>query len=468
MTAIRTTRQTLVFTENSLHSIQYVGPPYTFGTALLGTNIRIAGPNCAISVNDQVFWMGQDNFYRYDGRIQPIPCSVRQYVFGDMNRNQSFKFHSGSLSSNSEVWWYYCSGASSEIDRYVVYNYLENTWYYGTLTRTAWNDRASGSRLYPQAPGTDGVLYNHEFGLNDGSVSPAVAVNAYVQSADFDIGDGQQFMLVNRVLPDLNFASSTATNPNVSFVMNARNYSGQALGQRTRQTLTNNPMLTTAASSLVQVSLPNHTLSAGDYVTITGATAFDGLTSAQLNNRFKVSSVPSIAISSFTTSTATPTSVRITTPVASTVRFVGEFIEISGAQGFDGVSAAQLNQRVQIITVIDDNNFVVTIPGITPDTGGITGGGPNATFGLGVFFVDTGGVPTLGGITGGGASVVVEYELSGDAVRGSVISGIDNYTDQVFLRLRGRQINLKVESNDVGVDWRLGAPRLDMRPDGRR
>ena len=152
VSAIRTTRQILVFTENSLHSVQFIGPPFTFGTAILGTNVRIAGPNTGISVNDLVFWMGQENFYVYDGRINPIPCSVRQYVFDDMNRNQSFKFFAGSLSSNSEVWWFYCSGSSSEIDRYVIYNYLEQVWYYGTLARTAWNDRASGSRLFPQAP----------------------------------------------------------------------------------------------------------------------------------------------------------------------------------------------------------------------------------------------------------------------------------------------------------------------------
>ena len=217
-----------MFTENSLHSVQFVGAPFTFGAAIIGTNVRIAGPNTAIAVNDVVFWMGQENFYLYDGRINPIPCSVRQYVFDDINRNQSFKFFAGSLSSNSEVWWYYCSKNSSEIDRYVIYNYLEKTWYYGTLARTAWNDRASGSRLFPQAPGTDGVLYNHENGLDDGSVNPPAAVNAFVQSADFDIGDGQQFMLINRVIPDLNFSDSDAAAPQVTFTMGARNYNGSA------------------------------------------------------------------------------------------------------------------------------------------------------------------------------------------------------------------------------------------------
>lgn len=472
VTAIRTTRQFLVFTENSLHSVQFIGAPFTFGTALLGTNVRIAGPNCGIAVNDSVFWMGQDNFYVYDGRIQPIPCSVRQYVFDDMNRNQSFKFHSGSLSSNSEVWWFYCSANSDEIDRYVVYNYLEQVWYYGTLVRTAWNDRASGSRLYPQAPGPDSggknVLYNHEFGLDDGSFSPKQAINTYIQSADFDIGDGQQFMLVNRLLPDLNFGTSTATDPEVSFIMNARNYSGNEKGQRVRTTLGADPFLTTAANTRIRVSLPNNTLSVGDYVTITGATGFDGLTVGRLNQRFKVLSIPKLGITSLTTSTATPTSVRVTTSSASTSRVVGEFVEISGALGFDGVTAPQLNQRVQIISVIDSLNFVVTIPGITPTTGGISGGGTGMSFGFGTFFIDVGALPTTGGVSGGGSAVQIEFETSGQVVRTSVVSGVGNYTEQVFMRLRGRQVNLKVESSDLGVSWRLGAPRLDARPDGRR
>ena len=223
--------------------------------------------------------MGQENFYAYDGRINPIPCSVRQYVFDDINRNQSFKYFAGSLSSNSEVWWYYCSANSEEIDRYVVYNYLEKTWYYGTLIRTAWNDRASGSRLFPQAAGKDGILYNHENGLDDGSVNPPVAINAYIQSSDFDIGDGQQFMLVNRVLPDINFSSSTATNPNVSFVMNSRNYSGNARGTVKTITLNSNPLTTDAASSgVITIKVPNYVAKVGDYVTLSGATTFDSLT----------------------------------------------------------------------------------------------------------------------------------------------------------------------------------------------
>lgn len=238
ITAVRTSRQFLVWTDHSLHSIQYVGAPYTFGTALLADNIRIASPNAAISVNDLVFWMGQENFYIYDGRVTPIPCSVRDYVFSDLNRNQSFKIHAGSLASQSEIWWFYCSASSDEIDRYVVFNYAEQVWHYGSMVRTAWNDRAAGTRSYPQATGTDGYLYDHEFGFDDGSVNPAVAIDAYVQSSDFDIGDGDQFMLIRRVLPDLTFNGSEAASPAAVFTMSSRDFSGDPYTESPSGTVT--------------------------------------------------------------------------------------------------------------------------------------------------------------------------------------------------------------------------------------
>jgi len=242
VTAVRTSRQFLIWTDSSLHTLQFLGPPFTFGTALIGDNVRVAGPNAVISVNDQVFWMGQENFYAYDGRIVPIPCSVRDYVFSDLNRNQSFKIYAGSLASQNEVWWFYPSASSDECDRYVIFNYGEKVWYYGTLARTAWNDRGTGQRSFPQAVGTDGYIYNHEDGLDDGSVDPAVAVNSYITSSDFDIGDGEQFMLVRRILPDLSFRSSTAANPEVDFTVIAKNFSGntsedQETGTVVRQTL---------------------------------------------------------------------------------------------------------------------------------------------------------------------------------------------------------------------------------------
>jgi len=226
ITAIQTSRQILVFTDQSLYSMQFIGAPFTFGISLLGDNIRISGPNTALAVNDIVFWMGQENFYAYDGRIQVLPCSVRDYVFSDMNNQQSFKFHAGSIGSQTEIWWFYCSASSSEIDRYVVYNYGQQLWYYGTLVRTAWNDRASGLRSFPQATGADLYLYDHENGLDDFSTGSAVAINAFIESSDFDIGDGQQFMLVSRILPDLSFSGSSATNPATLFTVRGRDFGG--------------------------------------------------------------------------------------------------------------------------------------------------------------------------------------------------------------------------------------------------
>ena len=226
ITAVQTSRQILVYTDQSLYSMQFLGPPFTFGVSMLADNIRIAGPNTAIAVNDVVFWMGQENFYLYDGRTQAIPCSVRDYVFNDMNNQQSFKFHAGSIGSQTEIWWFYCSSSATEIDRYVVYNYGQQVWYYGTLVRTTWNDRASGLRSFPQATGTDFYLYDHENGLDDFSTGSRVAINAFVESSDFDIGDGQQFMLLNRILPDLSFNGSTAAKPAALFTIRSRDFGG--------------------------------------------------------------------------------------------------------------------------------------------------------------------------------------------------------------------------------------------------
>ena len=145
----------------------------------------------------------------------------------------------------------------------------------------------------------------------------------------------------------------------------------------------------------------------------------------------------------------------------------GDFVELEGAQAIDGITAAQINQRLQIVAVPTANTFTVNTGGAAL-VGSVPGGGAVMSYKLGTFTVETKGAATVGSVTGGGASVTITFETSGDAVRTAIVNGSDNYTDQMFVRLRGRQMNLKVESNDVGVDWRLGAPRLDMRPDGRR
>lgn len=218
-----TRQQILVFTDTSLHAMQYLGPPFTFGVSLISENTSIQGPNAAVAVDDMVFWMGQTEFYAYGGSVQRLPCSVRSYVFDDFNFDQGDKVFAGLNSSHSEVWWFYPSSNSANVDRYVVYNYLEKLWYYGTMARSAWADR--GAFENPIAAGLDGYLYEHEVGFDDGSTSPSTAIASFIQSSPLDIGDGENFSLVRRVFPDIVFDASTASNPSADVTMSVRNIS---------------------------------------------------------------------------------------------------------------------------------------------------------------------------------------------------------------------------------------------------
>jgi len=224
VTAIETRQQILIFTDTSLHVMQYLGPPFTFGINMISENVTIASPNSAIAIEDNVFWMGNNEFYNYGGAVQKLPCTVRDYVFSDFNQNQSEKVFAASNTSFSEVWWYYPSANSENVDRYVVYNYQQNIWYYGTLARSAWMDR--GVEQNPIAAGLDGYLYTHENGFDDGSQNPATAISAYIESSQFDIGDGNNFSFVSRIIPDVTFRDSTASSPSVTFTMKARNFPG--------------------------------------------------------------------------------------------------------------------------------------------------------------------------------------------------------------------------------------------------
>jgi len=223
---VQTRKEILVWTDRSLHSVQYTGAPYYFGQALIADNVRISGPNSVYSVNDTVYWMGTENFYMYNGRVQVMPCSVRSYVFDDLNKEQIQKIYCGALTTNHQIWWFYPSRGQTENNRYVIYNYLENVWYIGTLSRTAFLDASSTTRIYPQGVGGDKYLYAHERGLDDGSTDPASGINAYIESSDFDIGEGDRFMLTQRLIPDLTFAGSTAITPNADFKVKARNFPG--------------------------------------------------------------------------------------------------------------------------------------------------------------------------------------------------------------------------------------------------
>ena len=236
VTALETRQQILVFTDASLHVMQYLGPPFTFGINMISENVTIASPNSAIAIEDNVFWMGNNEFYTYGGAVQKLPCTVRDYVFSDFNQNQSEKVFAASNTSFSEVWWYYPSANSDNVDRYVVYNYQQNIWYYGTLARGAWIDR--GVEQNPIAAGLDGYLYTHENGFDDGSQNPATAISAYIESSQFDIGDGNNFSFVSRIIPDVTFRDSTVSSPSVTFTMKARNFPGGNYLQEDDSTVT--------------------------------------------------------------------------------------------------------------------------------------------------------------------------------------------------------------------------------------
>ena len=209
ITTVQTRQEIVVFTDSSVYSLQYLGPPYVWAPQLLGDNISIAGPNAAVIASGIVYWMGVDKFYAYDGRVQTLNCDLRRYVFQDFDQTQSQQVTCGTNEGFNEVWWFYPSSGSTENDKYVVYNYFEKVWYYGTLGRTAWLD--SGLRSYPIAATYSNNLVNHEEGLNDNQTATTTAIDAYISSSEFDIGDGHNFGFVWRVLPDLTFENSVAS-----------------------------------------------------------------------------------------------------------------------------------------------------------------------------------------------------------------------------------------------------------------
>ena len=214
ITTVQTRQEIVVFTDSAVYSLQYLGPPFVWAPQLLGDNVSIMSPNSAVVASGIVYWMGVDKFYSYDGRVQTLNCDLRRFVFSDLNQEQSLQVFSGTNEGFNEVWWFYCSTNSTAIDKYVIYNYVEKIWYYGTMSRTAWLD--SGLQSYPIAanyfPNTlTGNLINHETGLNDDTTGTAVAIDAYISSSEFDIGDGHNFGFVWRVLPDLTFENAENT-----------------------------------------------------------------------------------------------------------------------------------------------------------------------------------------------------------------------------------------------------------------
>lgn len=232
-----TRQEILVWTDSAIYSMQYLGPPYVWGFQILMDNISIISPNSAITINNVTYWMGVDKFYMYSGRVETLPCALWQYIFDDINKDQGWQVTVGGNEGYNEVWWFYCSTNQTVIDKYVIYNYLERVWYYGTLNRTSWLD--SGIRPNPMGTfinGADdvgnptGTVVYHEIGNDDASTATTLPISAYVQSSDFDIGDGHNFGLVWRILPDVNFTGSSVNQPSVVMTLQPRYNSGSAYG----------------------------------------------------------------------------------------------------------------------------------------------------------------------------------------------------------------------------------------------
>ena len=223
--AVETRQQTLVLTDKAVYSVQFLGPPFTFGATRLSTNISIISPTAATAIDDTVIWMGEEEFFIYDGTVRPLPCPVLEFVFNTMDRTEPFKVVSGSNTGFGELWWFYPCSTSSECDRYVVYNYQQNIWYTGSLGRNAWIDRAQ--KQFPLAAGQDGYLYYHEVGNDDGSTNPPSPLLAFLESSPVDIGDGNEFSFVTRIVPDVDFRDSTSSEPTATMTLKGYNYPGQ-------------------------------------------------------------------------------------------------------------------------------------------------------------------------------------------------------------------------------------------------
>jgi hypothetical protein len=207
VSVLQSRQEILVWTDSTLYSLQYLGPPYVWGSQLLADNISIISQNASVLASGITYWMGVDKFYRYDGRVQTLNCDLRQYIYSDINLTQAVQVFGSTNEGFNEAWWFYCSENSVVIDKYVIYNYIENAWYYGTMGRTAWLD--TGLRNYPVAATYSYNLVNHEYGVDDNTTATPTGITATITSAQFDLDDGDKFSFVWRMLPDLTFRGST-------------------------------------------------------------------------------------------------------------------------------------------------------------------------------------------------------------------------------------------------------------------
>jgi len=224
VTAVQTRQQIFILTDSAAYTMQFIGAPFTFGTTEISVGTSVISSNAAIPVQDTVYWMGDGLFYKFDGIVSVIPCSVDEYVFSDLNYDQLSKVVSGANAADGEVWWFYPSEGVDNVNRYVIYNYQQDIWYYGDLARTAWVDRSI--ETYPLAAAQDGHIYFQEFGLDNGEFNPPTGLNSFIESSPFEIGAGDKFAFASRIIPDLTFRNSTAPAPKVIFTTKALQFPG--------------------------------------------------------------------------------------------------------------------------------------------------------------------------------------------------------------------------------------------------
>ena len=312
ITAIQTRQEILVLTDSAIYSFQYLGAPYVWNSQILGDNISIASPNAVSTVNNVTYWMGTDKFYMYSGRVETLPCALRQYIYGNINLQESYQIHSGTNEGYNEIWWFYPSqtGTTSTgengtgtpgspnilIDRYVIYNHLERTWYYGTMNgttvrpRTAWLD--SPLRSEPMAAigytsnstYTNGAVVYHETTVDNNETGTPIAIDAYVQSSDFDIGDGHNFGFVWRLIPDITFDGSSSAAPTANFTVRPRNFPGNNYGT------SNDPSVISANSYATQTTYNVQQFTQQVYVRIRGRQMAFKISSSDLGTQWQLGS----------------------------------------------------------------------------------------------------------------------------------------------------------------------------------
>ena len=254
VTCVQNRQEIIVWTDTSVYSFQYIGTPGVWGSNIVGDNISIMGQNVAVLASGTSYWMGLDKFYKYDGRTSTLRCDLREYIYADINLSQTQQFFAGTNEGYNEVWWFYCSANSTAIDKYVVYNYQDDIWFYGSMNRTAWID--STLLTYPLAAVPNAVYGNtlvyHENGLDDNTTGTATAIDSYITSAEFDVDDGAKFGFVKRIVPDITFRKSTTSSPVVNMTLIPMQNSGSGYNSPQSQGGSNVATITRTATAPIE------------------------------------------------------------------------------------------------------------------------------------------------------------------------------------------------------------------------